>query len=506
MLQYQINKSKYYQIMGGVILNTGDKKLSNILNIEKSNNTFSLNGKEKMYFVLEVQIPKNINKKYQFNENMKLEDLLLSIIKEKDWELINKQSSSVLNDIYITYSSNRDTEPKEASEIKIPKDIRVNYIISETSQISFVFKDTLFIDDNKFSRGELISSGSYGLVYLYKCDKSEIVVKFGKNEIKCEEDIIEKLNKSQCDFIKAKYVDSYGMRINIQNKIYDIRGCVVMNKGDGTLKKLSESLRDGLGNSAIKIEDYNSIIKNIIVNLIKILKCYYENKIFYTDLKTQNIVYLIRDNKIRVNLIDFGSACEYEEKIMVPVEHGFDEIYQKSYITSFPIIYNFYDEMIDDDSGGFGGVDDDSGGFGGIDDDSGGFGGVVVVDDPTLNVKRIYKNIPDIYDILYGVMIIIFQIIIEPSGILSEEEINMFKNEIKVSEREEYIYNAMVIFSKLANIYDGAYKSITEYMFPVNSDKMKIMELYKTSQQYKEIIKDYKTVTFEGFLKKLNEK
>lgn len=161
------------------------------------------------------------------------------------------------------------------------------------------YKIDLYYLDQKMKKKKSLGSGTFGEVYLY--------------EIKIENSI-----KSVVVKKPLKGADPYEEPDILKNYMGDTKNC---NHYSVPIR----SIEDQNGNPFIIMQEANGMVNQIILDdrlkiklikfLTKSLECYYKKGLLYTDLKTENILYKCRDEKIEFYLGDIGSFVpEYNSK------------------------------------------------------------------------------------------------------------------------------------------------------------------------------------------------
>ena len=150
----------------------------------------------------------------------------------------------------------------------------------------------LFYNDKVMKKVKTLGEGGYGKVVLYQLvdgnNIRNVVVKMPFDD-PCEEPKILKEYMK-----KASVCNHYVIPIR---SVEDQHGnpFIIMQEANGSLEELDMDNR-------LKIK--------IIIQLTKIIKCFYNNGFVYTDLKKANILYRCKDEKIEFYLGDIGSFSE----------------------------------------------------------------------------------------------------------------------------------------------------------------------------------------------------
>lgn len=159
----------------------------------------------------------------------------------------------------------------------------------------------------KYENPKELTSGAYGMILIYN-DRTDtnntIAVKIPKTPEGTQDDI-DSLNKLRKEEICNEIV--------IPSLIAD--KFVIMEQVSGTLKNLIKITR---GNSP----QNNIVLMNILNIITKSFNCLYKLGLYYTDIKTDNILYrCFNGNIIQIILGDIGSAKTNGSK------HGFTTTY-----------------------------------------------------------------------------------------------------------------------------------------------------------------------------------
>ena len=214
---------------------------------------------------------------------------------------VSKSSDkSIENKIFTNEcKKNKNIEYVNLDKFKlIPDNICSNRPIGEADifKISKGWNETIFFsldyENTPICKSKFISKGAYGKVYEYSNNSNiRVAIKSFKYSNDNELKIIEKLNKLNinCNTINARLLNM-GYSPNIKK-------FAIMNIMSGGLNKM---------NGKLNIKNIYLIIKQIAEHL----KCLNKNKLSYTDLKSDNILFKCIDNKeITTVLGDLGSIC-----------------------------------------------------------------------------------------------------------------------------------------------------------------------------------------------------
>jgi serine/threonine protein kinase len=196
----------------------------------------------------------------------------------------------------------------------------MSLLLTIYSKLTIVFENEKFLQyEEKFKIISKISSGVYGVVYLYRSQSNKyIAIKYGKIYEK-----IQKVNNSNVSIIVNPLDDDINV-INVlkKSKICDniIISCHVdINRAPWQThdtKSLFMEYMDNTLDCAVKKSMLNEkSLANIIVQLLKIAKCLYDKNIYYTDMKLINILFKCTDdNNANMLLCDFGGIASIDEK------------------------------------------------------------------------------------------------------------------------------------------------------------------------------------------------
>jgi len=226
------------------------------------------------------------------NKNRKKINIKKKVSKSSDKSIENKIFTNECK-------KNKNIEYVNLDKFKlIPDNICSNRPIGEADifKISKGWNETIFFsldyENTPICKSKFISKGAYGKVYEYSNNSNiRVAIKSFKYSNDNELKIIEKLNKLNinCNTINARL-------LNMGNSP-NIKKFAIMNIMSGGLNKM---------NGKLNIKNIYLIIKQIAEHL----KCLNKNKLSYTDLKSDNILFKCIDNKeITTVLGDLGSIC-----------------------------------------------------------------------------------------------------------------------------------------------------------------------------------------------------
>jgi serine/threonine protein kinase len=155
----------------------------------------------------------------------------------------------------------------------------------------FTFK--LFYDGHKMSKRKIITDGANGKIYIYKYKNYSVVIKIPieGEEIDDEVNVIKDIVPTNCNM----YIIPYKIIYDKYNNPF-----VIMQEANGTLDELNLESR---------------LISKIIIEITKMLICFYDMGIVYYDLKSDNILYKCMGNKIALFLGDIGSFANENDGI-----------------------------------------------------------------------------------------------------------------------------------------------------------------------------------------------
>lgn len=180
------------------------------------------------------------------------------------------------------------TKPEvNLNNITIETDLKKEYTQKYPSQFHLV----LYYKNIKMIKTKLLGEGSYGKVWKYEAldnnKEISVVLKIPTDDVEEEPRILEEL-----------------LNENICNKsIIPIRTVFDKHRNPFIImQEANASIR------ALKMDE--RLIKKIIYQITKDIECFYNNDIFYLDLKTENILYRCTNDKISIFLGDIGSFTQ----------------------------------------------------------------------------------------------------------------------------------------------------------------------------------------------------
>src|SRR3989344_754119 len=219
----------------------------------------------------------------------------------KDEELLN---------ISLNYTSTDINDDKTN-----PYCINTNKIfdIKSISTLSINNDDTFLINNTIiFYKVRTIANGSYGKVNAYKNNNDEYIaikssISNDHEQLNDEYNILQYLIEH--NICKNVYVPSKSFKIN--NKIY-----IIMEYMSGTL---GEYVTHFYNTPNLKYYNILPIILEICLSIVKLIYCLAHHKLYYTDLKLNNILIRCDSNvakhlnitKIYLALCDLGSIVNY---------------------------------------------------------------------------------------------------------------------------------------------------------------------------------------------------
>lgn len=163
-------------------------------------------------------------------------------------------------------------------------------IQKDDEEIIYTVPKTIYIDGEEFTLPKKINKGAYGTVYKYSKPKN-IVVKIG--EVDADIKVGKALSNTNCH---SGIIDFQEHEGDDKNMIF------IMEELEGDLSDL--------------IRKQNLTYKTIhrfIFNIAKILECLMENDIYYTDLKSKNVLYKIKNGFPMIYLGDLGGGMPTDE-------------------------------------------------------------------------------------------------------------------------------------------------------------------------------------------------
>ena len=210
-------------------------------------------------------------------------------------ELPKIKPNIVMSDTNICDISSFDFSVKGEMLVKTAK--KNTHYNSPTIKVSNINNNTITI-----TSGVEISSGSYGVVLKYSDVSCNFAVKIGLNSQKSKDPL-----KKDIEIIN--YIKGYGGRSKcpdyyIKSHIIEYeqigKKYIVMPLVEGPISKLYNKLSN---------ENILIMIKTIIAELY----CFYKMGLYYFDLKSENILYYIKEGGIKIVLGDLGSAIKKDD-------------------------------------------------------------------------------------------------------------------------------------------------------------------------------------------------
>jgi serine/threonine protein kinase len=181
---------------------------------------------------------------------------------------------------------------------------------------------SVYYNDNLMKKIKTLGKGSYGKIVLYEyignnSKVNSVVVKLPFND----SDPYEEPNILKSYMYKAFLCHHYVIPIR---SIEDQHGnpFIIMQQANGSLADLDMD---------------NRLKLKIIIQLTKIIKCFYNHGFIYMDLKKENLLYRCRDDKIEFFLGDIGSFSELGKT---------EKLHDLSSSTYVPPEYAYGDEKI----------------------------------------------------------------------------------------------------------------------------------------------------------------
>lgn len=166
----------------------------------------------------------------------------------------------------------------------------------------------------KYELKERLASGSYGAVYWLelindgaKSDAPEfLTIKFPNNPGDLDADIIV-LNKIQGKDPNKLIIDSCHFNLNVESESVDF---LLMERMDGSLESIISDLKNDELVATLNISDQFAINLNIIIQLAYAYDLLFKNELIYTDSKLGNVLYRIQQpGQLEIFLSDYGGAC-----------------------------------------------------------------------------------------------------------------------------------------------------------------------------------------------------
>lgn len=150
----------------------------------------------------------------------------------------------------------------------------------------------VFYNGNEMKKTIMVGEGNFGKVYSFQYGENSVVIKIPEKDIyvNYEVDIIKKtLPITIC---KNHIIPLRIIKDQVGNNF------IVMQEANGDLSNLKLDLR-------LKFK--------IIIEIAKILICFMNENILYTDLKLENVLYKCKNNKLTIYLGDIGSFAKEGE-------------------------------------------------------------------------------------------------------------------------------------------------------------------------------------------------
>jgi serine/threonine protein kinase len=147
----------------------------------------------------------------------------------------------------------------------------------------FSFK--IYYDGKKMKKKKTIKDGANGIIYIYAYGETTVVVKIPvvDDYIDDEVNVIKNILPNECH----NYIIPYKIIYDKYNNPF-----VIMQEANGTLDELKLDGR---------------LVAKILIEITKMLICFYEQGIIYYDLKSDNILYTCLGREIALFLGDLGS-------------------------------------------------------------------------------------------------------------------------------------------------------------------------------------------------------
>lgn len=240
-------------------------------------------------------------------------------------QIINQNSCNRINKFdIILFKNNPNVIYSEIS----------TYPLRQNTNIKYYKKIT--IDEIEFNAGKIpIGIGSYGAVYAYlNNDNLGFVVKYGNviDDMKVLDEIVKIKN------CVGNYVKSH---IEFKKNHNDVGNFIIMEYMDGDLTNYIRA------NKPLSFDN----VYNIFKELLKHIKCFAYNRLYFTDLKTDNILYKCnhQNNIIEISLGDLGGFAiinKYGHQIKkgiftLPPPSKKIDYYNPNIITEKDIVWSF---------------------------------------------------------------------------------------------------------------------------------------------------------------------
>ena len=159
------------------------------------------------------------------------------------------------------------------------------------------------IDNKIYSFVKVIGKGAFGLVAQYYNDdvKEYFAVKYG--DIAADLKVIEYMKErgNACSGFLVKYQIHKALH---EGKEYN---CIIMEHASGTLADLIPKINQKL-------------LIDIVYAIMIAIKCLYDIKLFYIDIKPQNILYYYTDKGINIILGDLGGIIDANGSIVTSIK------------------------------------------------------------------------------------------------------------------------------------------------------------------------------------------
>jgi len=172
----------------------------------------------------------------------------------------------------------------------------------------------LYYDGKRMKKTKTILKGENGTIYIYTQNFNSVAIKIPDNKKIFKEEILffKKYLPDECNhhLIPYKIIDDY----------------IIMQEANGSLDEITLSDR-------LKIK--------IILKITEVLKCFYEEKIIYTDIRKENILYKCDGTNIIIYLGDINAFSlegdQFTNCILTPPEDKNKKHYR---VTIKSLLYN----------------------------------------------------------------------------------------------------------------------------------------------------------------------
>ena len=237
--------------------------------------------------------------------------------RRKSWECKEKNKAAVvkIDDILDNSSSQKDTMCMTDNVFfEETKGTYTNKITIESDDDTKNYPSQIKCNNLTYKYKKHLGAGSFGTVYLYKtlnddktiCLKIEKLVKNNPNPSdNMDEYIYKKLKYSKCNMIRVR--EAY----RSESMVYNI-----MDGFTGSLKQLIET-NIGFQPTPPMINAWYMIVNEVVKQLV----CMKKHGIIYTDLKPDNVLYCISDNKFTLHIGDLGGGTDIESPGVPPVTY-----------------------------------------------------------------------------------------------------------------------------------------------------------------------------------------